>query len=109
MQPTASWGEGSVCAMQSAGQREDAASPDADDDDVDSDAPVPNADQLVAECVTLAAKQIDTDPQLCELVAQYWRLAPHEEMAGRAAPALLAATISHRELAGQRVQGELKM
>ena len=94
--------------MQSAGQREDAAA-DAYDDDVDSDAPVPNADQLVAECVTLAAKQIDTDPQLCELVAQYWRLVPHEEMAGRSAPTLLAATISHRELAGQRVQGELKM
>jgi glutamate dehydrogenase len=95
--------------MTSADQREDAAASDAYDDDVDSDAPVPNADQLVAECVTLAAKQIDTDPQLCELVAQYWRLVPHEEMAGRSAPALLAATVSHRELARQRVQGELKL
>ncbi|GAA0935625.1 NAD-glutamate dehydrogenase [Virgisporangium aurantiacum] len=104
-------GEGSVCAMRSTGQQEEdvAAATDGYDDDVDSDAPVPNADRLVAECVALAKKRAATDPQLCELVSQYWRLVPHEEMVGRSATALLNATVSHRELAGERVRGQLKV
>jgi glutamate dehydrogenase len=79
------------------------------DDAIDSDLPVPNADRLVAECVVLAATWVDTDPQLCDLVAQYWRLVPDEELAGLRPSAMLAATIAHRELAAARVQGELRL
>src|SRR3712207_2601077 len=53
------------------------------DDAVDSDNPMPNADRLVGECVTLAGTRAADDPQLLLLVAHYWRLVPDEELVGR--------------------------
>src|SRR6266542_71817 len=80
-----------------------------DDGDTELSQPVPNSDQLVAEAVTLAAAEIEQDPQLCELVAHYWRLVPDEELVGRTPEEMLVATVSHRELAAQRLPGELKL
>src|SRR6266545_2075175 len=80
-----------------------------DDGDTELSQPVPNSDQLVAEAVTLAAAEIKKDPQLCELVAHYWRLVPDEELVGRTPEEMLVATVSHRELAAQRLPGELKL
>src|SRR5262245_35027169 len=74
-----------------------------DDGDHELDQPVPNCDQLVAEAVTLAAAKVEADPQLCELVAHYWRLVPDEELIGRTPKDMIAAAISHRELAAQRL------
>src|SRR5690606_6275929 len=39
----------------------------------------------------------------------YWRLAPDEELVGDVAQDLVAATVAHRELAEQRLPGELKL
>ncbi|MEV6932561.1 NAD-glutamate dehydrogenase, partial [Dactylosporangium sp. NPDC051485] len=77
--------------------------PAVDDDELERH--VPDAEHLVAEAVALATAQ-DADP---ELVAQYWRLVPDEELAGCEAAKIVAATRSHLELAQQRVPGELKL
>ncbi|GIJ45646.1 NAD-glutamate dehydrogenase [Virgisporangium aliadipatigenens] len=82
---------------------------DSYDDTVDSDTPLPNADRMVAECVLLAAARAADDPQLGALVGQFWRLVPDEELTGLTAAQMLDATVSHRDLAAQRVQGELKL
>ncbi|MET7392565.1 NAD-glutamate dehydrogenase [Dactylosporangium sp. NPDC005572] len=66
---------------------------------------VPNAEHLVAEAVVLATAQ-DAKPQL---VAHYWRLVPDEELAACDVAKMVAATLSHLELAQQRVPGELKL
>jgi glutamate dehydrogenase len=85
-------------------QRDD----DAGTEDTELDTPLPNAERLIAEAVTLAAARTD-DPQLATLVAQYWRLVSDEELAGRTPADLATATASHRELAAQRLSGELKL
>jgi NAD-specific glutamate dehydrogenase len=46
---------------------------------------------------------------LPNLIEQYWRLVPDEELVGRSPQDLLAATAAHRELAEQRLPGELKL
>ena len=74
-------------------------------EDDESEPSVPDAENLVAEAVVLAAAQ-DADP---ELVARYWRLVPDEELAGRQVAWMVEATRSHLELAQQRVPGELKL
>ena len=79
-----------------------------DAEDPELDRPLPNAERLVAEAVTLAAAESD-DTELPRLVAQYWRLVSDEELAGRTAADMVAATASHRELAAQRLVGELKL
>ncbi|WP_433084102.1 NAD-glutamate dehydrogenase [Dactylosporangium sp. CA-052675] len=66
---------------------------------------VPNAEHLVAEAVVLATAR-DADP---ELVGAYWRLVPDEELAACNVAKMVDATRSHRELAQQRVPGELKL
>jgi glutamate dehydrogenase len=78
-------------------------------EDTELDEPLPNGERLVAETVALAAARQPADPELCELVAQYWRLVPDEDLAGRTPHDMLAATVSHRELAAQRLPGELKL
>ncbi|MEV6932004.1 NAD-glutamate dehydrogenase, partial [Dactylosporangium sp. NPDC051485] len=74
-----------------------------EDDDLEQ--PVPNAEHLVAEAVVLATA-LDADP---ELVAQYWRLVPDEELAACDVAKMVEATRSHSELAQQRLPGELKL
>jgi glutamate dehydrogenase len=77
-------------------------------EDNELDQPLPNAERLIAESVTLCAAKSD-DPELAKLVAQYWRLVSDEELAGRTPEDLVAATAAHRELADQRLAGELKV
>ena len=74
-------------------------------DDGDLDEPVPNAERLVTEAVTLAG------PGTTEaaLVARFWRFAPDEELVGCDAAVMVDATHSHRELAEQRLPGQLKL
>jgi glutamate dehydrogenase len=74
-------------------------------EDSELDDVVPNLERLVAQAVALAGK--DTD--LASLVDRYWRFAPDEELVGCSAAVMVAAARSHRELADQRVPGELKL
>ena len=77
-------------------------------EDTELDQPLPNAERLVAEAVTLCTAQTD-DEELIKLVAQYWRLVPDEDLVGRTPEEMVAATESHRDLARQRLPGELKL
>ncbi len=52
---------------------------DAGSEDTELDEPVPNAERLVAQAVTLAGDDHDA----ATLVARYWRFAPDEELVGR--------------------------
>jgi glutamate dehydrogenase len=77
------------------------------EDDTELEQPVPNGERLVAEAVALATAQ--GDEELVKLVARYWRLAPDEELSTCTAESMVAATRSHRDLAAQRLPGELKL
>jgi glutamate dehydrogenase len=74
-------------------------------EDVEIDEPVPSTERLVAQAVTLAGD----DQDAAVLVDRFWRFAPDEELIGYTAGEMLAAARSHRELAEQRVPGELKL
>src|SRR5262249_29060376 len=71
-------------------------------EDAELDRPLPDAERLIAEAATLTTARTG-DPKLATLVVQYWRLVSDEELAGRTAQDLAAATASHRELATQRL------
>ncbi|MGR6321755.1 NAD-glutamate dehydrogenase [Micromonospora soli] len=78
----------------------------ADDvEDAELDEPVPNAERLVAQAVALAGDDHDA----ATLVGRFWRFAPDEELIGFTAEEMLAAARAHRDLAQQRVPGELKL
>ncbi|MBX7265479.1 NAD-glutamate dehydrogenase [Micromonospora sp. Llam7] len=78
----------------------------ADDvEDAELDEPVPNAERLVAQAVALAGD----DHDVATLVGRFWRFAPDEELIGFTAEEMLDAARAHRELARQRVPGELKL
>lgn len=74
-------------------------------DDVELDEPVPNAESLVAQAVALAGDDHDA----ATLVSRFWRFAPDEELIGFTAEEMLDAARAHRDLAQQRVPGELKL
>nr|MDT0658370.1 NAD-glutamate dehydrogenase [Micromonospora sp. DSM 115978] len=74
-------------------------------EDAELDEPVPNAERLVAQAVTLAGDDHDA----ATLVDRFWRFAPDEELIGITAEEMLAAARAHRDLARQRVPGELKL
>ncbi|NJP33034.1 NAD-glutamate dehydrogenase [Micromonospora thermarum] len=76
-----------------------------DVEDAELDEPVPNAERLVAQAVAHAGD----DHDLATLVDRYWRFAPDEELIGFTAEEMLDAARTHRELAEQRVPGELKL
>ncbi|MFF5175016.1 NAD-glutamate dehydrogenase [Micromonospora sp. NPDC000089] len=76
-----------------------------DVEDSDLDAPVPNAERLVAQAVALAGDDHDA----ATLVSRFWRFAPDEELIGLTAEEMLDAARAHRDLAQQRVPGELKL
>jgi glutamate dehydrogenase len=69
------------------------------------DEPVPNAERLVAQAVALAGDDHDA----ATLVGRFWRFAPDEELIGFTAEEMLEAARAHRDLAQQRVPGELKL
>ncbi|HTF12998.1 MAG TPA: NAD-glutamate dehydrogenase, partial [Asanoa sp.] len=76
-----------------------------DSDDSEIDEPVPNAERLAAEAVALAGPG---SPEAA-LVARFWRFAPDEELIGYTAVEMADAASSHRELAEQRMPGQLKL
>ncbi|MDM4720487.1 NAD-glutamate dehydrogenase [Micromonospora sp. WMMA1363] len=76
-----------------------------DAEDTELDEPVPNAERLVAQAVALAGD----DHDVATLVSRFWRYAPDEELIGFTAEEMLDAARAHRELAEQRVPGELKL
>ncbi|TDB70332.1 NAD-glutamate dehydrogenase [Micromonospora sp. KC723] len=76
-----------------------------DGEDTELDEPVPNAERLVAQAVVLAGDDHDA----ATLVSRFWRFAPDEELIGFTAEEMLEAARAHRELAQQRVPGELKL
>ncbi|SCE93312.1 glutamate dehydrogenase [Micromonospora purpureochromogenes] len=76
-----------------------------DAEDAELDEPVPNAERLVAQAVALAGDDHDA----ATLVGRFWRFAPDEELIGFTAEEMLDAARAHRDLAQQRVPGELKL
>ncbi len=76
-----------------------------DAEDSDFDETVPNAERLVAQAIALAGDDHDS----ASLVRRYWRFAPDEELIGFTAEEMLDSVRTHRELAEQRVPGELKL
>ncbi|MFE9954150.1 NAD-glutamate dehydrogenase [Micromonospora sp. NPDC005299] len=74
-------------------------------EDGELDEPVPNAERLVAQAVALAGD----DQDAATLVGRFWRFAPDEELIGFTAEEMLDAARAHRDLAQQRVPGELKL
>ncbi|MFC4147995.1 NAD-glutamate dehydrogenase [Micromonospora mangrovi] len=73
--------------------------------DAEPDDPVPNAERLVAQAVALAGEDHDE----ATLVGRFWRFARDEELIDFTAEEMLAAARAHRDLAQQRVPGELKL
>ncbi|GIF10582.1 NAD-glutamate dehydrogenase [Actinoplanes teichomyceticus] len=69
------------------------------------DEPLPNAERLVAQAVERAGD----DHATASLVARFWRFAPDEEMVGNTPEEMYRAAIEHRELARNRLPGELKL
>ncbi|SCG44471.1 NAD-glutamate dehydrogenase [Micromonospora halophytica] len=76
-----------------------------DTEDTELDEPVPNAERLVAQAMALAGDDHDA----ATLVGRFWRFAPDEELIGFTAEEMLDAARAHRDLAQQRVPGELKL
>ncbi|MGC1210750.1 MAG: NAD-glutamate dehydrogenase [Micromonospora sp.] len=76
-----------------------------DAEDAELDEPVPNAERLVAQAVALAGDDHDA----ATLVGRFWRFAPDEELIGFTAEEMIEAARAHRDLAQQRVPGELKL
>ncbi|MEO3776956.1 NAD-glutamate dehydrogenase [Micromonospora sp. B11E3] len=74
-------------------------------EDAELDEPVPNAERLIAQAVSLAGD----DHDVATLVSRFWRFAPDEELIGFTAEEMLEATRAHQDLAQQRVPGELKL
>jgi glutamate dehydrogenase len=74
-------------------------------EDSELEEPLPDAERLMAEAVALAADDLDS----ARLVRRYWRFAPDEELIGRTPEGMLADARAHRELARQRLPGELKL
>jgi len=79
--------------------------PSAEADEADIDVPMPSAERLIAQAVTLA----DADHAAATLVDRFWRFAAEEELIGYSAREMLAAARAHQELAECRLPGELKL
>ncbi|MEH1126551.1 NAD-glutamate dehydrogenase [Micromonospora sp. CPCC 206061] len=90
--------------VKAASLLEDALPPD-EVEDAEIEEPVPSTERLVEQAVALAGDDLES----AALVDRFWRFAPDEELVGYTAEEMLAAARSHRELAEQRVPGELKL
>jgi glutamate dehydrogenase len=66
---------------------------------------VPNAERLVAQAV----EQAGDDHTTASLVSRFWRFAPDEELVGYTPEEMYSAAVEHRELARNRLPGELKL
>ncbi|GAB1694070.1 NAD-glutamate dehydrogenase [Krasilnikovia sp. M28-CT-15] len=69
------------------------------------DEPLPNGERLVAQAVALAGD----DHTTAALVDRFWRFAPDEELVGYTPKEMYAAALAHRDLAADRLPGELKL
>ncbi|WP_229071258.1 NAD-glutamate dehydrogenase [Actinoplanes sp. DH11] len=69
------------------------------------DEPMPDAERLVAQAVQKAGEDTTT----ASLVDRFWRFAPDEELVGYTPDEMYAAAVEHRELARNRLPGELKL
>ncbi|WIM95578.1 NAD-glutamate dehydrogenase [Actinoplanes oblitus] len=69
------------------------------------DEPLPNAERLVAQAVERAGE----DHTTASLVDRFWRFAPDEELVGYTPEEMFTAAVEHRELARNRLPGELKL
>jgi glutamate dehydrogenase len=67
--------------------------------------PLPNAERLVAQAVALAGD----DHTTAALVDRFWRFAPDEELVGFTPEEMYAAALAHRELAANRLPGQLQL
>ena len=74
-------------------------------EDGELDEPLPNAERLVAQAVALAGD----DHTTAALVDRFWRFAPDEELVGFTAEEMYAAAIAHRDLAANRLPGQLQL
>ncbi|GAA1632081.1 NAD-glutamate dehydrogenase [Actinoplanes couchii] len=74
-------------------------------DEGEIDDEVPNAERLVAQAVDRAGD----DHTTASLVGRFWRFAPDEELVGYTPDEMFAAAVEHRELARDRLPGELKL
>ncbi|MGC4766843.1 NAD-glutamate dehydrogenase [Micromonospora sp. DT46] len=93
----------SIDTLYDLGLPVDALADDVEDNELDE--PVPNVERLVAQAVALAGDDHDA----ATLVSRFWRFAPDEELIGFTAEEMLEAARAHRDLAEQRVPGELKL
>ncbi|MGC4790838.1 NAD-glutamate dehydrogenase [Micromonospora sp. DT178] len=93
----------SIDTLYDLGLPADALADDVEDNELDE--PVPNVERLVAQAVALAGDDHDA----ATLVSRFWRFAPDEELIGFTAEEMLEAARAHRDLAQQRVPGELKL
>jgi glutamate dehydrogenase len=78
---------------------------DLDEPEEESLGAPPTAERLVAQAVALVSDDVET----AGLVDRYWRFAPDEELVGYGPEELVAAAVSHRELAAERLSGQLKL
>ncbi|MFC7534435.1 NAD-glutamate dehydrogenase [Actinoplanes sp. GCM10030250] len=69
------------------------------------DEPLPDAERLVAQAVQRAGD----DHTTALLVDRFWRFAPDEELVGYTPEEMYTAAVEHRELARNRLPGELKL
>src|SRR5918997_1844350 len=74
-------------------------------EDSELDEPLPNAERLVAQAVALAG----ADHTTAALVDRFWRFAPDEELVGYTPEEMYGAAVAHRELATERLPGQLKL
>ncbi len=76
-----------------------------DDSDDGISGPIPDAVRLASEAVAMCG----ADAALASLVERFWRYAPDEDLVGLSPAEMVDATRTHRELAEQRLPGELKL
>ncbi|GLY03641.1 NAD-glutamate dehydrogenase [Actinoplanes sp. NBRC 101535] len=69
------------------------------------DQPLPDAERLVAQAVQRAGD----DHTTASLIDRFWRFAPDEELVGYTPEEMFEAAVQHRELARNRLPGELKL
>ncbi|WP_203824508.1 NAD-glutamate dehydrogenase [Actinoplanes palleronii] len=69
------------------------------------DEPLPNAERMVAQAVERAGEDHGT----ALLVGRFWRFAPDEELIGYTPEEMYRAAVEHRDLARNRLPGELKL
>ncbi len=76
-----------------------------DDSDDGISGPIPDAVRLASEAVAMCGD----DVALAALVERFWRYAPDEDLVGLSPAAMVDATRDQRDLAEQRLPGELKL